>query len=85
MDDMGIGMFLFPQMYDDLSNNGKQDRKLIAICPKCGSENDHPYKYCKECGEPSIFAKRFRTCKNCGESFDLEKPPICCPYCTERF
>ena len=57
---MGTGMLLFPQMYQQLSQNGQaggmqaggaQTQKIM--CPYCGGVNDFPYKFCKECGKPA--------------------------------
>ena len=60
---MGTGMLLFPQMYQQLSQQqmqanggqmvagGQQAQKIM--CPFCGGVNDYPYKFCKECGKPA--------------------------------
>ena len=57
---MGTGMLLFPQMYQQLSQQGQmggmqaggaQTQKIM--CPYCGGVNDFPYKFCKECGKPA--------------------------------
>ena len=57
---MGTGMLLFPQMYQQLSQNGQaggmqaggaQAQKIM--CPYCGGVNDFPYNFCKECGKPA--------------------------------
>ena len=60
---MGTGMLLFPQMYQQLSQQqmqanggqmvagGQQAQKIM--CPFCGGVNDFPYKFCKECGKPA--------------------------------
>lgn len=88
MDDvtMGVGMILFPQMYQQLSQkDDKEDPKLVAVCMQCGTTNDFPYKFCKECGKPSVLCERLRTCEHCSESFELARPPVCCPYCTKPF
>ena len=97
MDDaaMGVGLLLFPQMYRQLTQNNKDDerkeQKIMAICPHCGTINEHPYKYCKECGKrPEIprnadGGEMFSVCPYCGRSLELPKPPRFCPYCAERF
>ena len=60
---IGTGMLLFPQMYQQLSQQqmqmnggampagGAQTQKIM--CPYCGGVNDYPYKFCKECGKPA--------------------------------
>ena len=60
---IGTGMLLFPQMYQQLSQQqmqmnggnmqagGAQTQKIM--CPYCGGVNDFPYKFCKECGKPA--------------------------------
>ena len=60
---IGTGMLLFPQMYQQLSQQqmqinggnmqagGAQQQKIM--CPFCGGVNDYPYKFCKECGKPA--------------------------------
>ena len=60
---IGTGMLLFPQMYQQLSQQqmqmngaqmqagGQQTQKIM--CPFCGGVNDYPYKFCKECGKPA--------------------------------
>ena len=93
---IGVGMVLFPQMYRQLTDqnrrdDGKDDR-VMAICPHCGAVNEHPYKYCKECGKrPEVLRNVsgegtvFKICPYCGREFDLPKQPRFCPYCAERF
>jgi rRNA maturation protein Nop10 len=98
MDDamMGMGMLIFPQMYKQMTDQNKKDgdkeQKIMAICPHCGAVNEHPYKFCKECGKrPEVQrdisnnAGMFRICPYCGKELDLPKPPRFCPYCAERF
>ncbi|MDR0334378.1 MAG: zinc ribbon domain-containing protein [Methanomassiliicoccaceae archaeon] len=96
MDDaaMGVGLLLFPQMYRQLTQNNKdtegKEQKVMAICPHCGAINEHPYKFCKECGKrPEIPREAadtglFRVCPYCGKALELPKPPRFCPYCAER-
>ncbi len=55
---MGTGMLLFPQMYQQMSqnmgNNQQQQQGGNKImCPYCGGVNNYPYKFCGECGKPS--------------------------------
>ena len=63
---MGTGMLLFPQMYQQLSQQQgamqggmmQQQQQPVQqqpkiMCPFCGGVNDHPYKFCKECGQPA--------------------------------
>ena len=64
---VGTGMLLFPQMYQQLSQQqmqmnggnmqagGAQTQKIM--CPYCGGVNDFPYKFCKECGKPAPNAQ----------------------------
>jgi len=97
MDDaaMGVGLLLFPQMYRQLAQNDKdregKEQRIMAICPHCGTINEHPYKFCRECGKrPEIPrdtdpSDRFRICPYCGKTLELPKQPRFCPYCAERF
>ena len=97
MDDasMGVGLLLFPQMYRQLTqnnkDNGEKEQKIMAICPHCGTNNEHPYKFCKECGKrPEIPRDAhnedvFSVCPYCGRTLELPKQPRFCPYCAERF
>ncbi|MDR2866700.1 MAG: zinc ribbon domain-containing protein [Methanomassiliicoccaceae archaeon] len=97
MDDaaMGVGLLLFPQMYQQLTRQNRKDgdgeKVIMAICPHCGTVNEHPYKFCRECGKrPEIprdinGTMMFRVCPYCGKELDLPKPPRFCPYCAERF
>ena len=96
MDDatMGVGLLLFPQVYQQLQRQNRKDdpeQKIMAICPHCGCVNEHPYKFCKECGKrPEIprdtgDTSQFRVCPYCGKGLDLPKPPNFCPYFAERF
>lgn len=58
---MGAGMLLFPQMYQQLSQQSVQGVHQQAVapqaqkvmCPYCGGLNDYPYKFCGNCGKPS--------------------------------
>ncbi|WP_400202823.1 SPFH domain-containing protein [Methanomethylophilus alvi] len=58
---MGAGMLLFPQMYQQLSQQSVQgvQQQVAApqaqkvMCPYCGGLNDYPYKFCGNCGKPS--------------------------------
>ena len=58
---MGTGMLLFPQMYQQLSQQsvpGVQQQAAApqaqkVMCPYCGGLNDYPYKFCGNCGKPS--------------------------------
>jgi len=97
MDDamMGVGLLLFPQMYQQMMKDGKKDgdkeQKIMAICPHCGSVNEHPYKFCRECGKRPEIPRHpaddgiFKVCPYCGKALELPKPPRFCPYCAERF
>lgn len=97
MDDatMGVGLILFPQMYQNMMDQCKKDgdgdkeQKLVAVCPHCGTVNDFPYKFCKECGKRpeiprDVAGDAFKVCPYCGKDLDLPKRPNYCPYCTER-
>jgi rRNA maturation endonuclease Nob1 len=96
MDDatMGVGLLLFPQMYQqmmkDNKGNGGKEQRIMAICPHCGTVNEHPYKFCRECGKrPEVQRNAqdsgmFIACPYCGKALDLPKPPRFCPYCAER-
>lgn len=89
------GLLIFPQMYEQLSAKGggkkEGERKVMAVCPHCGTLNEHPYKFCRECGKrPEVMrgtqtGAGFKVCPYCGTALDLPKPPRFCPYCTERF
>jgi len=93
---MGMGLILFPQMYQQMQDDekrrkdGGEKQKLVAICPHCGAVNDFPYKFCKECGKrpemprDGVAGETFKTCPYCGKTLDLPKPPNFCPYCSER-
>lgn len=58
---MGAGMLLFPQMYQQLSQQSVQGvhqqtaapQAQKVMCPYCGGLNDYPYKFCGNCGKPS--------------------------------
>ena len=56
---MGTGMLLFPQMYQQMSqqaggfNQPQQQQQPKVLCPFCGQPNDYPYKFCSNCGQPS--------------------------------
>lgn len=62
---IGTGMLLFPQMYQQLSQqqqqqamtkmqeSGASEKNPKILCPYCGGVNDYPYKFCKECGKPA--------------------------------
>ena len=61
---IGTGMLLFPQMYQQLSQQqmqmngggmqaGGAPQAQKIMCPYCGGVNDFPYKFCKECGKPA--------------------------------
>ena len=56
---MGTGMLLFPQMYQQMSqqaggfNQPQQQQQPNVLCPFCGQPNDYPYKFCSNCGQPS--------------------------------
>ena len=61
---IGTGMLLFPQMYQQLSQQqmqmnggamqaGGAPQAQKIMCPYCGGVNDYPYKFCKECGKPA--------------------------------
>ena len=97
---MGAGMMLFPQMYQGLSQQNQQNQQPQTpkvLCPHCGSMNDYPYKFCKECGKPPVVqqaapapaapaagGKAFSKCPYCGEALNLPKTPKFCPYCSEQ-
>lgn len=91
---MGVGLLLFPQMYKQLMQDGKdkegREKKIMAVCPHCGTLNEHPYKFCRECGKRPETQRdapndKFRMCPYCGKELNLPKPPNFCPYCAERF
>ena len=53
---MGAGMMLFPQMYQQMSQQGgafQQQQSPKVLCPFCGQPDDYPYKFCGNCGKPS--------------------------------
>ena len=86
---MGVGLLLFPQMYEQMMDRN-DERKVMAVCPHCGTLNEHPYKFCRECGKrPDAQKERhadgmFKVCPYCGLTLDLPKRPNFCPYCAER-
>jgi membrane protease subunit (stomatin/prohibitin family) len=95
MDDMsmGVGLLIFPQMYQQMEQNRKdngKEKKTMAVCPHCGALNEHPYKFCRECGKRPETPRYpgdgavFKVCPYCGTSLELPKPPRFCPFCTER-
>ena len=95
MDDaaMGAGLLIFPQMYRQMTqNNDKEgkEQKIMAICPHCGAVNEHPFRFCKECGKRPEVQRgipdegMFRVCPYCGSALALPRPPVFCPYCAER-
>jgi membrane protease subunit (stomatin/prohibitin family) len=98
---IGAGMMLFPQMYQGMMNQqgqqqpGNQQPKVL--CPHCGSMNDYPFKFCKECGKPPVVQQAapaapaaggsgaaFSACPYCGQDLNLPKTPKFCPYCKEQ-
>ena len=53
---MGAGMMLFPQMYQQMSQQGgglQPQQQPKVLCPYCGQPNDYPYRFCGNCGQPS--------------------------------
>ncbi|MCL2786579.1 MAG: zinc ribbon domain-containing protein [Methanomassiliicoccaceae archaeon] len=94
MDDamMGAGLLLFPQMYKQLvqDRDDGEEQKIMAVCPHCGSLNEHPYKFCRECGKRPEIPRdgnepgMFKICPYCGLALDLPKQPRFCPFCAER-
>ncbi|MCL2141576.1 MAG: SPFH domain-containing protein [Methanimicrococcus sp.] len=94
---MGAGMLLFPQMYQNLNQQQIQQQQVPKVlCPYCGSMNDYPFKFCRECGKPPLVQqaaqseaaatgeKAFLVCPYCGEELNLPKTPKFCPYCSEQ-
>jgi len=100
---MGAGMLLFPQMLQNLNQQQQntqmqQQQTPKVLCPHCGSMNDYPYKFCRDCGKPPVMQqaapaaaapapsgqpKAFSRCPYCGEELNLPKTPKFCPYCAE--
>jgi membrane protease subunit (stomatin/prohibitin family) len=87
---MGAGMMLFPQMYQNLNQGAQASQQAAnnapkAICPHCGVLNDHPYKFCKDCGKPPMVqqqaapapAPAAAASSGGGKAFSK------CPYCGE--
>ena len=89
---MGAGMMLFPQMYQGMMNNQQQQQQPMnqqpkVLCPHCGAMNDHPYKFCRECGKPPVMqqaapapapAPAAAPAAGGGKAFSR------CPYCGEE-
>jgi membrane protease subunit (stomatin/prohibitin family) len=91
---MGAGMMLFPQMYQNLNQQSQAGQQQAnnapkAICPHCGVLNDHPYKFCRECGKPPVVPQQQQaapapapapvgTAAGGGKAFSR------CPYCGEE-
>ena len=101
---IGAGMMLFPQMFQNLNQQQQivqqqqQQQTPKVLCPHCGSPNDHPYKFCRDCGKPPVVqaappvpatapaaggARAFSRCPYCGEELNLPKTPRFCPFCAE--
>jgi membrane protease subunit (stomatin/prohibitin family) len=96
---IGTGMLLFPQMYQQLSQQGGGQK---IGCPFCSFQNTVPYKFCSNCGkEPmvqgqapaptnqskpaaSASSEVFSMCPYCGKDLNLPKTPRFCPYCKEK-
>lgn len=102
---MGAGMLLFPQMYQQLQQQQQpmgapqQQQTPQVMCQKCGALNNYPYKFCSNCGTPSMQAQNptpqpqggatpgpgFKICPYCGQDISgLPKTPKFCPYCAEQ-
>ena len=87
---IGAGMMLFPQMYHGLMGQQQQQQNMQAqtpkvLCPHCGAMNDHPYKFCRECGKPPVVQQAAPAPAPVpapagagGKSFSR------CPYCGEE-
>jgi predicted amidophosphoribosyltransferase len=89
---MGVGLLLFPQMYQQMMMRDGEEKKIMAVCPHCGALNEHPYKYCRECGKRPEDLRNapvseiiFKICPYCGVPLELPKQPRFCPYCAESF
>jgi len=80
---IGTGMLLFPQMYQQLMQQGGGQK---IGCPYCGYQNVVPYKFCSNCGKapamqapaqqaPAQAQTTAAPAQASGESFAI------CPYC----
>ena len=93
---VGTGMLLFPQMYQQMTQQ-QQDK---VICPHCGAQIPTMNKFCPSCGKeirvpPAPVQKTegspvqkeqgiFNICPYCGKDLNLPKTPKFCPYCKEK-
>ncbi len=90
---MGAGMLLFPQMYQQLSQQsvqGVQQQAQKVMCPYCGGLNDYPYKFCGNCGKPSPMMQNQQQAAAPVQSAPAAAPAAApaggaafkiCPYC----
>ena len=87
---MGAGMMLFPQMYQQLSQQPGQQGQPKVLCPYCGQANNYPYNFCGHCGKQSPQAapmqqqappvqQQTNVAATSGDMKKFNK----CPYCGE--
>ncbi len=80
---VGTGMLLFPQMYQNLMQQGGGQK---IGCPFCGYQNVVPYKFCSNCGkepvmqtqqaaQPAAKDSAPAAAQGLGQTFAI------CPYC----
>lgn len=82
---IGAGMFMMPQMMQNMQGNQQQQQAPKAVCPHCGGLNDYPYKFCKECGKPPVAQQQqappaAATSAGAGGNKTFSR----CPYCGEE-
>lgn len=82
---IGAGMFMMPQMMQNMMPNQQGQQSPKAVCQSCGALNDYPYKFCKECGKPPVAQKEEKPEKTAGasEASGGNKGFSRCPYCGE--
>lgn len=79
---IGTGMLLFPQMYQQLSQQGGGQK---IGCPFCGFQNTVPYKFCSNCGKEPILQNNQPTPSTQPVAQGAAPPNLetycICPYC----
>lgn len=84
---IGAGMFMMPQMMNNMMPQNGQQQAPKAVCQSCGALNDYPYKFCKECGKPPVAPKEAAPASNTAPSGAAApaggKGFSRCPYCGE--
>jgi membrane protease subunit (stomatin/prohibitin family) len=82
---IGAGMMLFPQMYQNLNQQGQQQQQQggqKVLCPHCGVLNDYPFKFCRECGKAPVVQQQAAPAA-AAPAPSGSKAFSKCPYCGE--